>query len=72
MHRKTNSRARSHWQYPLPGTTVTVPANAFNGLAVINTGLTIGDRLSDMKAIATHSNIFGEALKNKSSMHFSS
>jgi hypothetical protein len=48
----------------LPGTTVTVPANAFNGLAVINTALTIGDRLSDMKAIAMHSYIYGEALKN--------
>jgi hypothetical protein len=48
----------------LPGTTVTVPANAFNGLAVIDTALTIGDRLSDMKAIAMHSYIYGEALKN--------
>ena len=38
----------------LPGTTVTVPANSFNGLAVINTALTLGDRLSDMKAIAMH------------------
>ena len=28
----------------LPGTTVTVPANAFNGLSIINTALTIGDR----------------------------
>jgi hypothetical protein len=34
----------------LPGTNVTVPANTFNGLGVINTALTIGDRLSDMKA----------------------
>jgi hypothetical protein len=48
----------------LPGTTVTVPANAFNGVAVINTALTIGDRLSDMKAIAVHSYIYGEMLKN--------
>lgn len=47
----------------LPGTTVTVPANSFNGMAVINTALTIGDRLSDMKAIAMHSYIYGEALK---------
>ena len=36
----------------LPGTNITVPANAFNGLSVINTALTIGDRLSDMQAIA--------------------
>ena len=54
----------------LPGTTVTVPANAFNGIAVINTALTIGDRLSDMKAIAMHSYIFGEALKNNEIQFF--
>jgi hypothetical protein len=54
----------------LPGTTVTVPANAFNGLAVINTALTIGDRLSDMKAIAMHSYIYGEALKNNEIQFF--
>ena len=54
----------------LPGTTVTVPANAFNGLAVINTALTIGDRLSDMKAIAMHSAIYGEALKNNEIQFF--
>jgi hypothetical protein len=54
----------------LPGTTVTVPANTFNGLAVINTALTIGDRLSDMKAIAMHSYIYGEALKNNEIQFF--
>ncbi len=54
----------------LPGTAVTVPANAFNGLAVINTALTIGDRLSDMKAIAMHSAIYGEALKNNEIQFF--
>lgn len=54
----------------LPGTTVTVPANAFNGVAVINTALTIGDRLSDMKAIAMHSTIYGEALKNNEIQFF--
>jgi len=54
----------------LPGTTVTVPANAFNGIAVINTALTIGDRLSDMKGIAMHSYIFGEALKNNEIQFF--
>jgi hypothetical protein len=36
----------------------------FNGNAVIDTALTIGDRLSDMKLIAMHSKIYGEALKN--------
>jgi hypothetical protein len=41
----------------------TVNANAFNGDAVIDTALTIGDRLSDMKMIAMHSRIYGEALK---------
>ena len=46
----------------LPGTTVTVPANQFNGLAVINTALTLGDRLADVKAIAMHSVIYGRAL----------
>jgi hypothetical protein len=30
---------------------------------VIDTALTLGDRLSDVKAIATHSAIYGEALK---------
>ena len=33
--------------------------------AVINTALTLGDRLSDMQAIAMHSAIYGEALKNE-------
>jgi hypothetical protein len=54
----------------LPGTNITVPANAFNGLSVINTALTIGDRLSDMKAIAVHSYIFGEMLKNNEIQFF--
>ena len=54
----------------LPGTTVTVPANKFNGLAVINTALTLGDRLSDMKAIAMHSAIYGEALANNEIQFF--
>lgn len=36
----------------------------FNGGAVIDTALTLGDRLSDVKAIAMHSAIFGESLKN--------
>jgi len=48
----------------LPGTNITVPANAFNGLACINTALTLGDRLQDVQAIAVHSNIYGEMLKN--------
>jgi hypothetical protein len=54
----------------LPGTTVTVPADTFNGLAVIDTALTIGDRLSDMKAIAVHSYIYGEMLKNNEVQFF--
>jgi hypothetical protein len=54
----------------LPGTTVTVPANAFNGLAVIQTALTLGDRLSDMKAIAMHSTIYGRALANNEIQFF--
>jgi hypothetical protein len=54
----------------LPGTNVTVPANSFNGVAVINTALTIGDRLSDMKAIAVHSYIYGEMLKNNEVQFF--
>ena len=54
----------------LPGTNITVPANAFNGLSVINTALTIGDRLSDMQAIAMHSAIYGEALKNNEIQFF--
>jgi len=36
----------------------------FNGGAVINTALTMGDRLGDVKMIAMHSAIYGEALKN--------
>jgi hypothetical protein len=35
----------------------------FNGAEVINTALTLGDRLSDVKSIAMHSAIYGEALK---------
>jgi hypothetical protein len=54
----------------LPGTNIAVPANAFNGLSVINTALTIGDRLSDMQAIAMHSAIYGEALKNNEIQFF--
>ncbi|WP_263355270.1 hypothetical protein [Acidicapsa acidisoli] len=54
----------------LPGTNVTVPANTFNGSAVIDTALTIGDRLSDMKAIACHSYIYGEMLKNNEIQYF--
>jgi hypothetical protein len=47
-----------------------VNANAFNGNAVIDTALTIGDRLSDMKMIAMHSKIYGEALKNNEIQFF--
>ncbi len=54
----------------LPGTNIAVPANAFNGLSVINTALTIGDRLSDMQAIAVHSAIYGEMLKNNEIQFF--
>jgi hypothetical protein len=54
----------------LPGTNIAVPANAFNGMSVINTALTIGDRLSDMQAIAMHSVIYGEALKNNEIQFF--
>jgi hypothetical protein len=36
----------------------------FNGNSVIDTALTLGDRLSDVKSIAMHSHIYGEALKN--------
>ena len=39
-------------------------ANVFSGTAVIQTALTLGDRLSDMKAIAMHSKVYGEALDN--------
>jgi hypothetical protein len=39
-------------------------ASAFNGLSVIDTALTMGDRLGDVKMIAMHSAIYGEALKN--------
>ena len=36
----------------------------FNGNSVIDTALTLGDRLGDVKMIALHSKIYGEALKN--------
>ncbi len=36
----------------------------FNGTSVIDTALTMGDRLGDVKMIAMHSHIYGEALKN--------
>jgi hypothetical protein len=36
----------------------------FNGNSVIDTALTLGDRLSAVKSIAMHSFIYGEALKN--------
>jgi hypothetical protein len=48
----------------------TVNANAFNGNAVIDTALTIGDRLSDMKMIAMHSAVYGTALKQNESQFF--
>jgi hypothetical protein len=47
----------------IPSTTVTVPANQFNGQSVIDTALTPGDRLADVQAIAMHSGIYGRALK---------
>ena len=41
------------------------PADAgFNGPSVIDTALTLGDRLSDVKSIAVHSNVYGDMLKN--------
>jgi hypothetical protein len=36
----------------------------FNGTAVINAALTLGDRLADVKSIAMHSAVYGAALKN--------
>jgi hypothetical protein len=39
-------------------------ASAFNGASVIDTALTMGDRLGDVKMIAMHSKVYGEALKN--------
>ena len=36
----------------------------FNGASVIDTALTMGDRLGDVKMIAMHSKVYGEALKN--------
>ena len=46
------------------------PAAGFNGIAVINTALTMGDRLGDVKSIAFHSAVFGEALKNDEIVYF--
>jgi hypothetical protein len=54
----------------LPGTNITVPANKFNGLSVINTALTLGDKLSDCKAVAMHSAIYAEALANNEIQFF--
>jgi hypothetical protein len=34
------------------------PANAFSGLAVINTVATLGDRISEIQGIAMHGAIF--------------
>jgi hypothetical protein len=48
----------------------TINANQFNGNAVIDTALTIGDRLSDLNAIAVHSKIYGEMLKNNEIQFF--
>jgi hypothetical protein len=36
--------------------------NMMSATAVVNTALTLGDRLNDMKMIAMHSHIYGEAL----------
>lgn len=36
----------------------------FNSSSVIDTALAMGDRLGDVKMIAMHSHIYGEALKN--------
>ena len=38
--------------------------NLLNGAAVINTALTLGDRLNDMKMIAMHSHVYSYALIN--------
>lgn len=46
------------------GTAGTTTSPYFNGDSVIDTALTLGDRLSDVKSIAMHSKIYGEALKN--------
>lgn len=42
----------------------------FNGDAVIDTAPAIGDRLSDMKMIAVHSHIYGEALRRNEIQFF--
>ncbi len=42
----------------------------FNGSSVIDTALTMGDRLGDVKMIAMHSHIYGEALKNNEIQFF--
>jgi hypothetical protein len=44
--------------------------SAFNGADVIDTALTLGDRLGDVKSIAMHSTIYGEALKNDEIVFF--
>jgi len=44
--------------------------SAFNGLSFIDTALTIGDRVSDLKMCAMHSKIFGEALRNNEVQFF--
>jgi hypothetical protein len=45
-------------------------AAAFNGDSVIDTALTLGDRLNDVKMIAMHSTIYGKALKNNEIQFF--
>lgn len=45
-------------------------AASFNGEAVIDTALTLGDRLGDVKSIAVHSAIYGEMLKNNEVQFF--
>ena len=42
----------------------------FNGNAVIDTALTLGDRLGDVKSIAVHSAIYGEMIKNNEVQFF--
>jgi hypothetical protein len=45
-------------------------AASFSGAAVINTALTLGDQLHQMKAIAMHSKIYAEALTNDDIVFF--
>jgi hypothetical protein len=42
----------------MPGAPLILPANAFSGLAVINTVATLGDRISEIQGIAMHGAIF--------------